>query len=292
MTRIFAIVLFTMFLIFSGFWVAGRQGNVVSVDGPKENVAEEIELPDNFSVLPPFSEKRITGFTKPEQVIKDGGDYRALITTNRGTILIDLFQDKAPITVNNFVFLALNRYYDGVIFHRVLEDFMAQTGDPTGTGTGGPGYTFSDEFHPELTHEGPGILSMANAGPNTNGSQFFITFTATPWLDNRHAVFGTVIEGEDTLTTLTRIDPNSPTIRVPITDSLTSLRALGVELDGNGDSSIETVLRDRLGELPSFGSKFTIQGFTGILGTIEGEPAVGFFPMPDRIIQMSVLYRN
>ena len=169
----------------------------------------------NYSPVQPLTEDPMRSFTEAQKILSDGGDYRALITTNRGTLLIDLFQDKAPLPVNNFVFLALNRYYDGVIFHRVLEDFMAQTGDPTGTGTGGPGYTFSDEFHPELTHEGPGILSMANAGPNTNGSQFFITFTATPWLDNRHAVFGTVIEGEDTLTTLTRIDPNSPAGETP-----------------------------------------------------------------------------
>ncbi len=122
--------------------------------------------------------------------------------------MIDLHQDEVPRTVNNFVFLARNRYYDGIVFHRVLEDFMAQTGDPTGTGRGGPGYQFDDEIDPNLTHDQPGVLSMANSGPNTNGSQFFITFVATPWLDGRHTVFGRVIEGLDVLDQLTRIDPS------------------------------------------------------------------------------------
>ena len=169
----------------------------------------------DYSPAQPFTTEPIRSFSEPCKILLEGKDYRAVITTNRGAILVDLFQDRAPLTVNNFVFLALNHYYDGITFHRVLEDFMAQTGDPTGTGTGGPGYTFSDEFHPDLTHDGPGVLSMANAGPNTNGSQFFITFTATPWLDNRHAVFGKVIEGEDALASLTRIDPTNPSGEKP-----------------------------------------------------------------------------
>ena len=108
-----------------------------------------------------------------------------------------MFADKAPKTVNNFVFLARQGFYDGIIFHRVIDNFMAQGGDPTGTGTGGPGYKFQDEFHPSLKHDKPGMLSMANAGPNTNGSQFFITHVPTPWLDNKHSVFGQVKEGID-----------------------------------------------------------------------------------------------
>jgi peptidyl-prolyl cis-trans isomerase B (cyclophilin B) len=121
----------------------------------------------------------------------------ATITTNRGTIRIQLFDDKAPKTCANFEKLAGEGFYDGLKFHRVIEQFMIQGGCPQGTGTGGPGYTFEDEFHPELKHDGPGILSMANSGPNTNGSQFFITHVATPWLDNKHSVFGRVVEGQD-----------------------------------------------------------------------------------------------
>lgn len=166
-----------------------------------------------FDRVEPISSERVTRFAAPQQVTEAGKQYRAVISTNKGDITVDLFADSAPVTVNSFVFLALNRYYDGIVFHRVLEDFMAQTGDPTGTGTGGPGYTFADEFHADLRHRGVGVLSMANAGPGfrgegTNGSQFFITFTDTPWLDGKHSVFGKVIGGADVLDRIQRIDPS------------------------------------------------------------------------------------
>ncbi|MFT4758648.1 MAG: peptidyl-prolyl cis-trans isomerase B (cyclophilin B) [Paraglaciecola sp.] len=117
--------------------------------------------------------------------------------TNKGEIHGELYGDKTPLTVANFVNLAKRGYYDGLTFHRVIADFMIQGGDPTGTGAGSPGYRFEDEFDPTLTHDGPGVFSMANAGPRTNGSQFFITHGATPWLDGKHTVFGKVTEGMD-----------------------------------------------------------------------------------------------
>lgn len=118
----------------------------------------------------------------------------ATITTKHGDIRLQLFDDKAPKTVANFEKLAKDGFYDGLKFHRVIADFMVQTGCPQGTGTGGPGYNFADEFHKDLKHDGPGVLSMANSGPNSNGSQFFITHVATPWLDGKHSVFGRVID--------------------------------------------------------------------------------------------------
>jgi cyclophilin family peptidyl-prolyl cis-trans isomerase len=121
----------------------------------------------------------------------------AEIETTLGTIKIELFPKEAPDTVKNFVTLVEKGYYDGVIFHRVIPGFMIQGGDPTGTGRGGPGYTINDEFHPKLRHNKAGMLSMANAGPDTGGSQFFITLAPTPHLDDRHAIFGQVIEGQD-----------------------------------------------------------------------------------------------
>jgi cyclophilin family peptidyl-prolyl cis-trans isomerase len=133
--------------------------------------------------------------------------YVARFKTARGEIFVDLFASKAPLTVENFVNLARAGFYDGTTFHRVIPGFMAQGGDPTGTGRGGPGYQFADEFDASLRHAGPGVLSMANAGPNTNGSQFFITFAPTPHLDGRHTVFGQVTGGMDVVNSIRERDP-------------------------------------------------------------------------------------
>ena len=122
---------------------------------------------------------------------------QATITTEKGDIRVDLFPEHAPVTVANFVNLVARGYYDGLKFHRVIDSFMIQGGCPQGTGTGGPGYQFEDEFTPELRHDRPGRLSMANAGPGTNGSQFFITHVATPWLDDAHTIFGEVVAEAD-----------------------------------------------------------------------------------------------
>jgi cyclophilin family peptidyl-prolyl cis-trans isomerase len=145
----------------------------------------------------------------PPMGIDPAKRYTATISTDQGEIVIELFADKAPITVNNFVFLARDGFYDGVTFHRVIKGFMAQGGDPTGSGSGGPGYRFGDEFHPALRHDQPGILSMANAGPGTNGSQFFITYRDTPHLDGKHTVFGRVVEGMDVVEAIPERDPGS-----------------------------------------------------------------------------------
>ena len=142
----------------------------------------------------------------PEMQIDASRQYVATFKTGKGDIVIELYADKVPNTVNNFVFLANEGYYDNTVFHRVIAGFMAQGGDPSGTGRGGPGYRFEDEFHPELRHDGAGVLSMANAGPNTNGSQFFITFAAQPHLDDMHSVFGTVVSGMDVLNQIAQGD--------------------------------------------------------------------------------------
>lgn len=136
-------------------------------------------------------------YTKPFDMKLDlKKQYTATIEANRGVIVVKLYAMQAPRTVNNFVCLAEDGYYNGCSFHRVIKDFMVQGGDPTGTGRGGPGYTFKDEFDPKLKHEVPGVLSMANSGPGTNGSQFFITHVPTPWLDGKHTVFGRVTQGQ------------------------------------------------------------------------------------------------
>jgi peptidyl-prolyl cis-trans isomerase A (cyclophilin A) len=163
--------------------------------------------------------------TFPPINIPGSGQLYARFQTSLGNIVIRLEEQKAPNTVKNFVGLATGTqewkdpktgetkkntpYYDGTVFHRVIPDFMIQGGDPLGQGTGGPGYKFKDEFHPELKHSSPGVLSMANAGPGTNGSQFFICEKATPWLDNKHSVFGTTVVGVDVIAKVT----HSPTGR-------------------------------------------------------------------------------
>jgi cyclophilin family peptidyl-prolyl cis-trans isomerase len=143
----------------------------------------------------------------PAMEIDPEKKYTATLTTDKGDIVLALHADKTPNTVNNFVFLARQGFYDGSMFHRVILNFMVQGGDPTGTGRGGPGYRFADEFHPSLRHDKPGVLSMANAGANTNGSQFFITHVPTPWLDGKHSVFGQIIQGIDVLMSIPERDP-------------------------------------------------------------------------------------
>lgn len=170
-------------------------GEITPVDGERP-----------LSAMPPAT--RNNYYTSaPPITIDTSNTYEAIIITAKGQMRLRLFDDEAPLTVNNFVFLAQQGFYDGTTFHRVLADFMAQSGDPTGTGAGGPGYQFADETANGLTFDRPGLLAMANAGPNTNGSQFFITFAPTSWLDGAHTIFGELIEGQNVLDLLTLRDP-------------------------------------------------------------------------------------
>lgn len=155
----------------------------------------------------PFGTPTGNQFAQADRVTNSSIDYAAIFCTNVGAVYIDLFEDRTPITVNNMVFLANNNFYNGTIFHRVLEGFMAQGGDPTGTGSGSPGYRFADEVFPDLTFDRPYLLAMANSGPGTNGSQFFITFVPTDWLNGRHTIFGEVISGQQVVDSLMIRDP-------------------------------------------------------------------------------------
>jgi peptidyl-prolyl cis-trans isomerase A (cyclophilin A) len=157
-----------------------------------------------------FSDQRGRCHNHPDTILKMPNETYAAFDTTEGKFKVKLFADKVPNTVANFVSLADGSktgkpFYDGTVFHRVIPDFMIQGGDPEGTGRGGPGYKFADEFHPTLKHTKAGFLSMANAGPNTNGSQFFVTVAATPWLDNKHSIFGEVIEGYDVVEKISKV---------------------------------------------------------------------------------------
>jgi peptidyl-prolyl cis-trans isomerase B (cyclophilin B) len=161
-------------------------------------VVEGETIPRPSQHRPRWRQKSFKIFHKEHAQVNDTiPEVKLVMKTSKGDIKLRLFADKAPVTVANFVNLAKRGYYDGLTFHRVIPDFMIQGGCPHGTGTGGPGYRFEDECTPELKHDAPGKLSMANAGPGTNGSQFFITHVETPWLDGRHTVFGEVLDGRD-----------------------------------------------------------------------------------------------
>ncbi len=246
-------------------------------------------VPEGFTVIAPLVADRRLAFEEAGDVLNTELDYAAVIETNRGAIVVDLFDAQTPVTVNSFVFLALHRYFDGIVFHRVIDGFMAQTGDPTGTGTGGPGYRFADEIVEDLRHDGPGVLSMANSGPGTNGSQFFLTFDATPWLDNAHTVFGRVVDGLEVLDAITRVDPQQPSVVALLSDSAASVRAQGLELDGDG--SVAEALAAALGVTPVPGPGYEIGGARVIIGTVGGDPAAGFFPTPDRMERVTIVAR-
>lgn len=157
----------------------------------------------------------------PEMVIDTDKSYEAVIRTEKGDMVVQLFDDESPLTVNSFVFLATQGFYDNTIFHRVIPDFMAQAGDPTGSGSGGPGYLFEDEVENGLVFDRPYLLAMAKPpGPDTNGSQFFITFVETPHLDGIHTIFGELIEGEDVLNSITFIQPGDLTNQEPVGDEI------------------------------------------------------------------------
>ena len=289
MGRVLPVALIALLIVAGGIWLDSQgaqdmQQVAVVAQEPAQPVA-----PPGYEVVPTLTEERKLTFGGAAPVLEEGVDYFALLETSEGEILIDLYEKRARETVNNFVFLALNNYYDGVPFHRVLEDFMAQTGDPTGTGRGGPGYTFPDEIHPDLDHDSAGTVSMANAGPDTNGSQFFITLVPTPWLDGRHAVFGRVVEGIEVLDELQRVDPSTPTAVARFDAPVSEVAAQGVELGGPGDRSLSEHLEAELGAIPAVGQTFTIGDYVGVVGRVDGVPAAGFYPKPDNLEAVTIL---
>lgn len=180
-----------------------------------------LAIPAGWALTPYLTDAPVRSFSMPEDVLEDGVDYAALVVTDAGTMLLDLTEDETPVTVGSFVFLARNHFYDGVLFHRVIAGFMAQSGDPSSVsgppsswGRGGPGYLFANEPVASLRYDGRGVLGMANAGPDTNGSQFFITFGPQPSLDGSYTVFGRLLEGDATLSAIAVGEPPAAPTRI------------------------------------------------------------------------------
>jgi cyclophilin family peptidyl-prolyl cis-trans isomerase len=218
-------------------------------------------------------------------------DYLAVIETTKGTLTIDLLEGQAPVTVNNFVFLALNQYYEGVSIFRVIDGFIAQTGDPTGTGVGGPGYGFANEISPSFSHSTAGVVSMANSGPNTNGSQFFITLAALPGLDGSYPIFGAVIDGLDVLDKLTRTDPTLPTTFATLDSTLGLLETQSVSLPGSDRETLEGFITRTLSGLPQLAQRFSLGDYDAIIGSDGQSLSVAFWPKSDVIQHVYILER-
>ncbi len=251
-------------------------------------------IPEGYTAVPFLSEAPQREFAEAKMVLEPNKDYAAVLETSKGTVVLDLFEDQAPETVNNFVFLARYRFYDGVVFHRVLDGFMAQTGDPTGTGTGGPGYAFDDEIADGLTFDEPGVLAMANAGPNTNGSQFFITFAAAPWLDGGYSIFGDLISGQDVLNRLERIDPASsdPQYVFSPDDALAKVRRGGLTLPQGAKGTLGEYLDQKLGNLPEPGERFEVAGYSAVVGQSgSGDTLIGFYAKPDILESVTIIQK-
>ncbi len=256
-------------------------------------VAPALATTGGFSVLEP-TELRATVFAAPGDVLEPNTDYMAVLETSRGTMLIDLLENDAPQTVNNFVFLTQNRFYDGLPFHRVIGNFVAQTGDPSGTGNGGPGYNLPHEDTPGLSHSERGVVSMVDTGPDSSGSQFFITFGAAPWLDGSHTIFARVVEGADVLDALQPLDPAQPVATALLSDTLGLLATQGVFLEGDPVTSVAAHLVATLGGLPEPGRRVTVGNYSAVVGVQPGtgQPSIGFWPQPDRIERAYILERR
>ncbi len=248
----------------------------------------------NYTPLSYLSERPRRNFDQAESILELNKDYAAIITTTKGEVFLDLFEDIAPNTVNNFVFLSRNKYYEDVAFFRVLEDFMAQTGDPTGSGLGGPGYEIQDEIVEGIGHSAAGIVSMASAGPNTAGSQFFVTFEATPWLDGNYTIFGAVLEGLEVFEALQLSDPSAP-LAVATTDTTLGLLALqGITLEGSESFTFDSYLIQELGLLPPANQRLSIDGydFMVFIDPESNGRFVSFWPQSDKILSVTIVERD
>ena len=271
--------------------VAVQPEPIAAPEPVAQTAAPRVQTVNGYSVVPYLSGERKVSFTEAAQVLKANTDYVAVIETNKGTLTIDLLEGQAPVTVNNFIFLALNQYYEGVSIFRVIDGFIAQTGDPTGTGVGGPGYQFANEISPGFSHSTAGVVSMANAGPDTNGSQFFITLASLPSLDGSYTIFAAVIDGLDVLDKLTRTDPTAPITFATLDSTLGLLETQGITLGGSDRETLEGFITRTLGGLPELAQRFSVGSYDAIIGSDGENLTVAFWRKSDVIQHVYILER-
>ncbi len=271
----------------------------IDVDESNWNISvpskqKELFIPENYRLTPFLPSKSLENFSGQKMVLESDKDYFAVLETTQGRILIDLFEEQTPITVNNFIFLALNHYYDGIPFHNVLQDFIAQTGDPTGTGQGGSNYWLELEIATNLSHLIEGVVSMAGDGNKSSSSQFFFTLGPAPDLDGHYTIFGKVTEGLDVLENLQPLNiQDEPSIFATLQDSLALLAIQGIELTGDKDISLEEYIIELHGKLPQIEERFKLDFVDAIIlnDPVIDELFVAFWPMPDMIEQLYIVER-
>jgi len=248
---------------------------------------------EKYYIVPYLSDKPIRKFEKALDVLEPNQDYYAYIETSKGALLVDLFEDKTPKTVNNFVFLALNHFYDNLDFFNVIDHFIAQTGDPSGTGRGGAGYLFDDEIYTGYSHGAAGVMSMANTGPNTNSSQFLFTLGPAPRLDRYNSIFGAVVSGVEVLPLLEKTDLSNPIAVASLDNSLGLLAIQGISLAGDEDLSLREYMETKLGGLPEEEARAILDNYSFIIAKNPQTEklAVSFYKKPDFIKSIAILQK-
>ncbi len=252
----------------------------------------DLFVPENYSLTSFLPSESLDNFSGAKNVLEKNKDYMAVLETTQGRVIIDLLEEQTPKTVNNFIFLARNGYYDGMPFHRVIEDFIAQTGDPTGTGWGGSSHWLELEIVDNLSHLLKGVVSMAGDGERSSGSQFFFTLSPSPELDGQYTIFGKVVEGLDVLQDLQPVNTlDDPSIFAQLQDSLALLAIQGIELDGDEDMTLEDYILELREELPEVNKHFKLDFVDAIIvnDPVIDELFIAFWPMPDTIERLYIV---
>ncbi len=275
--------------------IIGQEAQARQTANPDNNKAKESTIieDEEYFIVPFISDKPVRKFDKAEDVLEPNQDYYAYVETSKGTMLVDLFEDKTPKTVNNFVFLAQNHFYDNLDFFNVIDGFIAQTGDPTGSGSGGAGYLFDDEIYTAYSHGGAGVMSMANTGPNTNSSQFLFTLGPAPRLDRQNSIFGAVVAGVEVLALLEKTDLAEPIAIASLNNSLGLLAIQEINLDGSEDLTLKEYIETKLGSLPKQEARANLDNYSFIISRNPqtDKLAVSFYNKPDSIKSITILQK-